>query len=113
MQINARALPLCCPRFSSRVYNTGSKRRRDAGSLCYHRISHHRRAAERKLLIALLSDIHANLEALDACMRHARDRGVERYAFLGDFVGYGADATGVVDAVERFAGLGAIATTST
>ena len=46
-------------------------------------------------------------------MRHGRDRGVERYAFLGDFVGYGADATGVVDAIERFAGLGAIATTST
>lgn len=61
------------------------------------------------MLIALLSDIHANLEALDACLRHARDRGVERYAFLGDFVGYGADAVGVVDVVERLAGEGAIA----
>ena len=60
------------------------------------------------MLIALLSDIHANLEALDACLRHARERGVERYAFLGDFVGYGADATSVVDTVERFAGEGAI-----
>ena len=61
------------------------------------------------MLIALLSDIHANLEALDACLLHARARGVERYAFLGDFVGYGADATGVVETVERFAGTGAIA----
>jgi diadenosine tetraphosphatase ApaH/serine/threonine PP2A family protein phosphatase len=60
------------------------------------------------LLIALLSDIHANLEALDACLRHARERGAERYAFLGDFVGYGADAIGVVEIVERFAAEGAI-----
>ncbi len=60
------------------------------------------------MLIALLSDIHANLEALEACLRHARDRGVERYAFLGDFIGYGADAAGVVDVVRRFASDGAI-----
>jgi diadenosine tetraphosphatase ApaH/serine/threonine PP2A family protein phosphatase len=60
------------------------------------------------LLIALLSDIHANLEALQACLGHARDRGVERYAFLGDFVGYGADAVGVVEIVERYAAEGAI-----
>ena len=60
------------------------------------------------MLIALLSDIHANLEALEACVRHARERGAERYAFLGDFVGYGADAAGVVAVVERHAGEGAI-----
>ena len=60
------------------------------------------------MLIALLSDIHANLEALEACLRHARDRGVERYAFLGDFIGYGADAARVVDVVRRFASDGAI-----
>ena len=63
---------------------------------------------ERPLVIALLSDIHANLEALEACLRHANERGAERYAFLGDFVGYGADAVGVVEIVERFAGEGAI-----
>jgi len=60
------------------------------------------------LLIALLSDIHANLEALDACLRHARERGAGRYAFLGDFVGYGADAAGVVAVIEQHAGEGAI-----
>ena len=53
------------------------------------------------MLIALLSDIHANLEALDACLRHARERGAERYAFLGDFVGYGADAAGVVESTPK------------
>ena len=58
--------------------------------------------------IALLSDIHANASALDACLRHAQDRGAERYAFLGDFVGYGADARAVVDVVEQYAADGAV-----
>jgi predicted phosphodiesterase len=60
------------------------------------------------MLIALFSDIHANLSALEACLRHARDRGATRYAFLGDFVGYGADARAVVEIVERFAAEGAV-----
>ncbi len=59
--------------------------------------------------IALLSDIHANLEALNACMAHARDMGATRYAFLGDFVGYGADASAVVGIVEEQVASGAIA----
>ena len=76
---------------------------RGGDGCCYHRRSRRRRLVEPTLLIALLSDIHANLEALEACLGHARERGVERYAFLGDFVGYGADATGVIETVERFA----------
>jgi len=60
------------------------------------------------LLIALLSDVHANLEALDACLRHARERGAARFAFLGDFVGYGADPAGVVEIIERHADEGAV-----
>jgi len=55
---------------------------------------------------AFLSDIHANLEALDACLAHASSLDVERYVFLGDFVGYGADATEVVDRVAGFAARG-------
>ncbi|MCZ7654186.1 MAG: metallophosphatase family protein [Rhodocyclaceae bacterium] len=31
--------------------------------------------------IALLADIHSNLEALQACLAHARREGVERYVF--------------------------------
>jgi diadenosine tetraphosphatase ApaH/serine/threonine PP2A family protein phosphatase len=61
------------------------------------------------LRIALLSDIHGNTEALDACLAHARSNGAQRYAFLGDFVGYGAEPGGVVDAVARYAADGAIA----
>jgi len=59
-------------------------------------------------LIALLSDIHANSQALDACLRHARDRGADQYVFLGDFVGYGADAVSVVERVSNFAASGAV-----
>ena len=58
--------------------------------------------------IALLSDIHGNLEALNACLRHALHRGAERYVFLGDLVGYGADARGVVEVVARYAAEGAV-----
>ena len=58
---------------------------------------------------ALLSDIHANLEALDGCLEHARGQGVDAYAFLGDFVGYGADAAAVVDRVRDYAARGAVA----
>ena len=60
------------------------------------------------MLTALLSDIHGNLEALNACLAHARGRGAERFAFLGDLVGYGADARGVVEVVARYAAEGAM-----
>jgi len=49
--------------------------------------------------IALFADIHANVQALDACIEHARAQGADRLAFLGDFVGYGADAQAVVSGI--------------
>ena len=49
--------------------------------------------------IALLSDLHANLPALDACLEHARAQGAEQFALLGDLVGYGADPGSVLDRV--------------
>lgn len=61
------------------------------------------------MLVALLSDIHSNLEALDACLRHATSHGAERFVFLGDHVGYGADPAAVVDVVAGHAARGAIA----
>lgn len=57
--------------------------------------------------IALMSDLHANLEALETCLRHARGQGVGRFAFLGDLVGYGADPAAVVDRVAEMAQQGA------
>ncbi|HVX92249.1 MAG TPA: metallophosphoesterase family protein [Xanthobacteraceae bacterium] len=59
--------------------------------------------------IALLTDIHANREALAACLEHAEHQGVDRYVFLGDYVGYAADPGWVVDTVMRHVERGAVA----
>jgi predicted phosphodiesterase len=48
----------------------------------------------------ILSDIHANLEALDACLTDARRRTFDRTLVLGDIVGYGADPAAVIDRVQ-------------
>ena len=58
--------------------------------------------------LALLSDIHANRQALDACLAHAEAAGAERHAFLGDLVGYGADPAYVVERVQALAERGAL-----
>ena len=60
------------------------------------------------MILALFSDIHANLEALQACIAHARSRGADRSAFLGDLVGYGADPGAVVDIIAEQASRGAL-----
>lgn len=59
--------------------------------------------------IALMADIHANLEAFEACLAHAKDAGVDRHVFLGDYVGYGADPAAVVAIVSDMVAGGAIA----
>ena len=58
--------------------------------------------------LALFADIHGNLEALDACLAHARSLGADRYAFLGDLVGYGADPLAVLDLIEQHQANGAV-----
>jgi diadenosine tetraphosphatase ApaH/serine/threonine PP2A family protein phosphatase len=57
--------------------------------------------------IAFLSDIHGNREALDACLAHAARQGIDRYVFLGDLVGYGADPVYIVDRVAEMQAAGA------
>lgn len=59
--------------------------------------------------IALISDIHANLPALEACLAAAGRLQAERFAFLGDFVGYGPDPEAVVARVHPLVEAGAIA----
>jgi diadenosine tetraphosphatase ApaH/serine/threonine PP2A family protein phosphatase len=59
--------------------------------------------------IALFSDIHANREAFSACLAHARRHRVDRYAFLGDLVGYGADPVWVVEIVMSAVAAGSLA----
>ena len=60
------------------------------------------------MLWALFADVHSNLEALEACLEDARGRGAQRFAFLGDLVGYGADPAPVTEAVMRLAREGAV-----
>ena len=57
--------------------------------------------------LALLSDVHANLLALQACLAHARAAGATRFALLGDHVGYGPEPDAVVDVVMALAAQGA------
>jgi predicted phosphodiesterase len=59
--------------------------------------------------LALITDIHANREAFEAVLDHAARQGAQRYALLGDFVGYGADPGWVVDRVREMVARGAIA----
>jgi diadenosine tetraphosphatase ApaH/serine/threonine PP2A family protein phosphatase len=58
--------------------------------------------------LALLSDIHANIQALDACLAHAQDEGARQFAVLGDLVGYGADPVAVVERVQLLVDGGAM-----
>jgi diadenosine tetraphosphatase ApaH/serine/threonine PP2A family protein phosphatase len=48
----------------------------------------------------VLTDIHANLEALDACLSHARGRGYDRTLVLGDLVGYGPDPNETIARIQ-------------
>ena len=58
--------------------------------------------------LALFADVHSNLEAITACLNHAQALGADRFAFLGDMVGYGADPVAVLDMVEQYAAKGAV-----
>lgn len=51
--------------------------------------------------IAVVTDLHANREAVQAVLDHAQAQGAGRHAFVGDFVGYGADPAWVVDKVRE------------
>jgi predicted phosphodiesterase len=48
----------------------------------------------------VLTDIHANLEALDTCLADARTRAFDATLVLGDLVGYGPDPNAVVERVQ-------------
>ena len=48
----------------------------------------------------VLTDIHANLEALDTCLSDATARGFDRTLVLGDLVGYGPNPNEVVERIQ-------------
>jgi diadenosine tetraphosphatase ApaH/serine/threonine PP2A family protein phosphatase len=55
------------------------------------------------LRIAVLSDVHANLAALEVVLRLAGERGAEALYALGDVVGYGPDPGPCVDLLRAHA----------
>jgi diadenosine tetraphosphatase ApaH/serine/threonine PP2A family protein phosphatase len=60
------------------------------------------------MLIAVLADIHANREALDATLAHLARFAPEKFVLLGDQVGYGPDPAYAVEVARRLTGEGAV-----
>ncbi|MDR3494296.1 MAG: metallophosphoesterase family protein [Ancalomicrobiaceae bacterium] len=58
--------------------------------------------------LAVLTDIHGNAEALDACLEHIASVGVDGHVILGDIVGYGPDPGYVVERVMELQRRGAV-----
>jgi diadenosine tetraphosphatase ApaH/serine/threonine PP2A family protein phosphatase len=52
-------------------------------------------------LTAIISDLHANVPALETALEDARARGAQRYVCLGDMVGYGANPCFALDQVMQ------------
>jgi diadenosine tetraphosphatase ApaH/serine/threonine PP2A family protein phosphatase len=52
-------------------------------------------------LTAIISDLHANVPAIETALSDARARGAERFVCLGDMVGYGADPCFALDWVMK------------
>ena len=50
--------------------------------------------------IAIFSDIHANLEALEAVLADAEEQKCNSYICLGDVVGYNADPAACLERVR-------------
>ncbi len=51
--------------------------------------------------VAIISDVHANLEALTAVLKETEALGVKRVFFLGDAVGYGPDPDSCVEIIRE------------
>lgn len=58
--------------------------------------------------LAILSDIHANREAMDAVLACLGAYRIDRVVLLGDIVGYGADPAYCLDRAEELLDAGAI-----
>jgi len=51
--------------------------------------------------LALISDIHGNLEALNAVLKEIKKRKVKKVFCLGDIVDYGANSNECVDLIRK------------
>ena len=54
------------------------------------------------MIVAVLSDIHSNGDALDAVLESARTEGAASWWCLGDVVGYGANPRECLDIARSF-----------
>lgn len=52
--------------------------------------------------VGIISDIHSNLEALNAVLAYARNQRIDEYVCLGDIVGYGANPNECINTVRKF-----------
>ena len=50
---------------------------------------------------AIISDIHANLEAFEVVLADIRERAIDRIICLGDVIGYGPDPCACIDLVQE------------
>lgn len=53
------------------------------------------------MTIAVISDVHANLEAIESVLKDIRKREIEDVLFLGDAVGYGPDPNRCIDLLKK------------
>ncbi len=58
--------------------------------------------------LAVLSDIHSNIEALSACLEALKEKSVDGYVLCGDTVGYGPDPEAVIERVRALSPLYAV-----
>jgi predicted phosphodiesterase len=56
----------------------------------------------------VITDIHANLEALEACLEDAAQRAYDKALVLGDLIGYGADPNAVIERIRELAPLATV-----
>lgn len=54
----------------------------------------------------IFSDVHSNLEALEAVLSLLRKEGAEEYLCVGDIVGYGADPGECIERIQALKGRG-------
>ncbi len=54
------------------------------------------------MVVALISDIHSNTEALDLVLKDIQSQGVAEIVCLGDLVGYGPNPAEIVDHAVRW-----------
>lgn len=56
--------------------------------------------------VALLSDVHGNLPALDASLAVLREAGVDMYVSAGDVIGYGPHPAACIDRLREIGAVG-------